>query len=383
MGITDLAYDFLQEILSFDPDRAQLRAKLGQTRFQGTWYDPFDLVRATQGITWDHRLGWVLSARKDAYDEGRYYELDQSQWTTSPKDGPFRLDPRAWTALKEANARHSRLATPWLIRTRHLEIRGTADLDRLVEMANRLEQFYDQIFAAYAAFFTRGKSDFKLILGLAEHPPLVVHCYRSKEDYAAAVGDDLAWTAGLFNPSRRASFFYGHPGSVMYHEFTHQILHVFTNGNRSPAWLTEGIAVYTDAPSFSGGKLILGDLRSNPRVLAHLELARAGKALPFAEIVDLRAYSTWQEKAKAGLPVYEAAGALVTFCMEADDRAHRADFVDFLRDNYEGHPDAQTHSLWEYLGTDRDRLSQSFQNWMRGVSGDRTRPQDGSRPQPR
>ena len=42
------------------------------------------------------------------------------------------------------------MKNPWVFRTEHLEMRGTAPLPVLVKAAEKLEKLYAQIFAVYA-----------------------------------------------------------------------------------------------------------------------------------------------------------------------------------------------------------------------------------------
>lgn len=368
LSLADLAYEFLQEILAFDPDREQLRRNLGQVKQKGEWLSRFAYVLATKGIVWDDRLGWILDAKKDLYDKNYYYDLDQANWRTFKELGRFKYDRRKWAALDKANQAHSDLRNLWTIRTQHLEIRGNADLEMLVDAANKLESFYAQIFAAYAYFFMKKKEDYKLILGMADHPPLVVYVYRDKPDYVKRVGENYAFSDGIFMPGEKASAFYGRVSSVTYHEFTHQILHIFANGNQSPPWLLEGIAVYTQFPTFPDGELRLGNLRANPRVVHHLMAFKAGRHLPLEDLLKIRAYATWLEVTKSRGGNYEAAGALTYFCMEADERAYRADFVDFLRDSYHGPTFTRGHKLWEYLGMDQAEFFAAYGKWLKETS---------------
>ena len=364
MGLTDLAYDFLQEILAFDPDRQQLRKNLGQLTHKGKWYSRFDHALARKGVVWDETLGWIREGKQAPYDKGYYYEFDQARWRSLSDLARLKYDKRRWLPLDKANEAHSNYRKPWTIRTQHLEIRGNADLRILVEAANRLEQFYAQIFAAYAHFFTNKKDDYRLILGMADHPPLVVYIYRNKEDYVRIVGQRYEWSAGLFMHSDKACYFYGRISSAMYHEFTHQILHVFSGGNSSPPWLTEAIATYTQFPTFKGEKLVLGRLGANRAVLQHLVAYRSGKHMPLEDLLKIVTYQQWTNVTTENSGNYPAAGALAYFCMEADHRAYRADFIDFVRDSYRGPSSTRGHKLWEYLGMDEEEFGKAYGKWL-------------------
>lgn len=349
MRLNDLAYEFLREILTFDPDRAPLRRQLGQTLVDGEWLGPFAAGMAEQGLRWDHELGWMAPALRERYDRGEYFDLQENRWTT----------------LAEAEAAHARMDDPWVIRTAHLELRSTLPLADVVAIADKLEEFYAQVFASLAGFFTKGKADYELILGIAEHEPLVVHVYRDQAQYRQARPDSPAWSAGQFDSGDRASFFYGRIDSVMYHEFTHQILHIFSGTNRAPAWLVEGIAVYAEAPVFEDGDMRLGDLAANRNVRSHLRAARRGEQLPLDRLLELETGDRWRAAVEPG-PQYDAAGALAWFGMEAGERRYRADFVDFLRDSYLG---LARYPLWSYLGMDRQAFVEAYGAWEAEAAG--------------
>jgi hypothetical protein len=368
LSLTDLAYDFLQEILAFDPDRDQLRKNLGQLKLRGKWYSPFSYLLAKQGIEWDDELGWILVSKRDAYEKDLYYQFEQAKWLSLNDLGEIKQDRRNWVALDKANEAHAAFEKPWTLRTQHLQIRGNAGLRVLVNASAKLEQFYAQIFAAYANFFTNKKDDYQLILGMADHPPLVVNIYKDKKDYVQRVGQEYGWSDGLFIPAEKVSVFYGQVTDAMYHEFTHQILHVFTGRCEAPPWLIEGIAVYTQDPTFDHGKLVLGNLQANRMVCLHLLAFKKDKDFPVEEMLRMSAYSEWADTAKKRPGIYPAAGSLAYFCMEADNRAYRADFVDFLKDSYRGPGFTRGNKLWDYLGMSKEEFLGAYRKWLQATS---------------
>ncbi|MCK6489083.1 MAG: hypothetical protein L6R48_12255, partial [Planctomycetes bacterium] len=81
------------------------------------------------------------------------------------------------------------------------------------------------------------EADMKVIFGTSGHPRLVVNVARDEGWYQRILpkGVSAGWSAGMFVSSTGASYFYAGSYEVMYHEFTHQILHMFTGGDASPA----------------------------------------------------------------------------------------------------------------------------------------------------
>ena len=346
LGLFDLAYQFMQEILAFAPSHQGLRASLGHVWHEDRWLTAFEMDRAARGLAWDDRWGWYVKAERARYEAGYYYDLDRDEWTT----------------LDEANEEHASLDRPWTLNTAHLTISGTVELETLAQVASRLEAFYRQVFAAYAPFFARTSQDYRLVLGMADHPPLAIRIFRDADQFGTAFPRRPQWSKGIFDPTSKTSLFIGNADRVMYHEFTHQILHVFTRGNQSPAWLTEGIAVYTQSPVYRDGRLQLGSVDDNPTLQKQFAAFREGRHMNLEELLAIEDLGRWGA-AEDPDPQYCSAGALVQFCMEAKDRSYRADFIDFLTDSYRGRTFG--HKLWDYLGLDKVTFIEFYQDWLR------------------
>ncbi|MBA3708193.1 MAG: DUF1570 domain-containing protein [Planctomycetes bacterium] len=359
LGIADVAGRLMRQYLTFYPDDPVVHTNMGLTRYHDAWYGPRSLAIAKQGLAWDHEFGWILEKNRERYAKGDYYDLERKQWTT----------------LEAADRDHADLAKPWTLLTEHLEIHGNAQLKDLVRCADRLEQFYEQIFASYALFFssTGKNADLKLIFGMADHPYLVVNLERTKEDYQKALPVPAGWSDGMFVGSAKqsASYFYVGSEEAMYHEFTHQVLQVFTGTDRAPSWLVEGIAVYTQCPAFEHGAMVLGHPEKNQHIQHYFRQMREKTQLPLERLLLLESGAAWQA-ASDPLSNYAAAGAFVQFCMEGSDRAYRADFIDYLRDSYRG--ETKGHALPSYLGIPKQKLAEAFASWVQQQADPRSCP---------
>ena len=349
LSVTDIAYDCLQQVLTYEPDHASLRKALNQTKVDGRYYGPKDMELVKAGLRWDTKHGWVIAKDAARYEKGDYFDLQS----------------KAWTTLEAANAMRADAAKQWTIQTEHLELRGTAKLAELVDAANKLEAFYSQIFASYSLFFSKGQGDVKLIFGLLDHPRLVINIAKDPTAYKASLpsGVPAGFSAGMWVPAVGASFFYTGPMMVMYHEFTHQILDVFSSGSRAEVWAIEGIAVYTQAPTFADGELTLGELAKNGMVRNHFLRVAAGNAMTLDQLMALD-HARWAAAADPGAQ-YAAAGALAQFCMEADNRRYRSDYVEFMRDSYLGR--TQGHTMWDYLGLSREDFVYAYKAWEKAT----------------
>ncbi len=347
-GVFDIAHDCLNQVLTFNPDNQSLRKALNFTKAGARWYGPKDMEAVRAGLQWDDKLGWTMAKEAARYAKGDFFDLQDKRWTT----------------LEAAQLAHTPFEKGWRIDTEHLEVSGNAPLADLVDVANRLEQFYAQIFASYTGFFAKEKGDVKLIFGLLDHERLLVSVAKDKEDYRKNLPASISagWSAGMWIPAVNSSFFYAGPKEVIYHEFTHQILHVFSHGNQSPAWLCEGVAVYTQSPHYDrNGAMQLGVLAENQRVRSYFAERKAGTAISLEQIMALTDGREWAAASDPG-PNYAAAGAVVEFCMEGESRRYRADFIDYLRDSYLGTTMGRT--LADYLNLNRQSLAQAYEKWL-------------------
>ena len=370
VGEVEVAVELMRQVLLIDPDHGPIRKALGQVRLadkyadtlprrprtvdvskipelaaidpEHNWFSPFDAEMIKQGLVWSHRYGWMPIKNASRYDKGYVFDLQRKTWDT----------------LEGANATHRRPGRDWRIRTEHVEVRGTADLAQMAQVADDLEAMYDEIFAVYAAFFADGgKHDpLKLALGLVAHDPLVVWVYRDHQEYLDRSGA-VAWSGGIFRPSNGTSYFYGGPSETMYHEFTHQVLHVMTGKNEAPVWVTESIAEYTETAAVSGDGIAFRG-------------AAYTRAMSLEELFRLTTHSLWSQAAtRTRAANYAAAGSVATFCMQAEDGRYAADFIDFLRDSYRGKTGGRM--IWEYLGLSSREFGEAYHTWGRGDAGHR------------
>ncbi len=370
IGYIGLASDFMWEVLYFDPDYEPIRRALGQKKIDPElvenlqlseitgklieqvpelrehhpnryWFSAFDAARIREGLWWDDRYGWMLAKFPQRYEKGYVYDLQRKMWTT----------------LDEANAYHSKPGKDWQVQTEHLLIQGTADLQTLVTVADQLEAMYDEIFVTFAQFFTNSRrlDAMRFAFGLAEHQPLKVWVYATHDEYvkrANAVG----WSGGVFRQSNGTAYFFGKPSQTMYHEFTHQVLHVMTGKNNSPTWLTEGVAVYAQTVRF--------DMRG-----AQFPGARPNDRWSVDQMMRLRSGKDWYravENAKRdGLDSpYGSCGSLVTFAMQYQDGLLQADFIDFLRDSYR--QGTGKWAIWDYMGMGEPQFKYEYAKWLVG-----------------
>lgn len=346
VGSADVSAELIEEILAFHPNCKPLREMLGQQQFEGQWLSRFAYSQARRGFVWDDQYGWKLATETARYERGDYWDPEL----------------KTWLPMETANSAHAEPEHAWEIPTEHLKVRGTVKLARLAVVARTLEAFYSRLLTEYPRFFAK---DRRLVLGTGEHSPLVVSLFRNREQYRRACPHSVLWSLGVYDIDTRSSCFYGDQPTLMYHEFTHQMLHVFAGGNSSPAWLTEGIAVYNESARFEDGCMVLGGAPPDGKICRHLERFRQGQAMPAEEVVRISSFHDWTA---TDVPQrqYQAAGALVAFCMEGRGGAYRDDFIDFLRDSYRG--TTAGRQLWDYAGYDRESFFAVYEAWLQRMS---------------
>ena len=140
----------------------------------------------------------------------------------------------------------------------------------------------------------------------------------------------------------------------MYHEFTHQVLHVMTGNNHAPPWLTEGIAVYTQSVKYG----IRG---------AEFPGAPRDGSWSIDELLALRGYDDWYRayetsQRKEQPSPYGASGSLVTFAMQYENGQLQADFIDYLRDSYRS--GAGKRHIWDYMGMSKAEFQRRYREWL-------------------
>jgi len=349
-GLADVASDLLRQYLVAYPDDPVVHHSLGQTMVRDRWYGPNSLAVAENGLDWNEHLGWVRVADQSRYDHGEYCDLDTG----------------VWSSMAEADARHDAIDTGWHIQSEHLDVRGNAHLADIIRCINHLELFYQQIFSVYALFFCpKEQSDLRIVFAMGNSPKLIVNLERTKEDYKKALPVPAAWSGGMFIPTIPASFFYVGPGNAMYHEFTHQVLHVFAEMDHAPFWLVEGVAVYSESPEFVDGELVLGTIRNNYHIQGYLKELASGTAESLDTLFGVATFREWMDAVEP-FKNYAIAGTFLEFLMEGHARCYRADLIDFLRDSYLDQTGG--HSLFDYLGVEQQDLENEFVSWTSTLS---------------
>lgn len=343
-GEPGLAFDLFQYVLLLDPENDRAHKGLGHVKVDGKWLRKFEAEQLRRGLAWDKKYGWMKVADKARYEKGEFWDFSADRWTT----------------LEEANRQHASWGNHWVVKTEHFELRSSANLDRTVEVAERLEAFYLQLFRQYDLFFApKGAGGAAaLIFGVApsQQQPLVVNFYRDQNQFRQHANPPTDWAAGFYSGGTHASYFYDMGNSysvtVLQHEIVHQILGESSPGG-AESWLAEGAAVYLEDAFFRDGVLTLGGFNDHSRVVAYQAGFRnnnAGGEHRLRDVLQLRTMREWDSGDIS--KNYKGAGAVVYFLCNFDGGRYRSDFVEFLRDAYYG----RSPKLEDYFGLSAQTL---------------------------
>lgn len=346
-----LGFELFRHLLRVDPDNARAHRGLGHVKVQDRWLRPYQAEQFRAGWAWDDGWGWVLAKERARYERGEY------------------LDPESkrWDKLESLNKLHSNPQTPWKLRSEHFELHTTADLGLAVEVLKRLEDFFLQAFAEYDVFFAKPGSlkGADLIFGVAPTAKrLLVWFYRDAAQFKSHAKPPTSWAAGFYSGAAHASYFHAINGKVspdvLQHELTHQILGEFSSYGGAPPWLAEGAAVYLEAAFFRDGVMTLGRLEDNRDLAQYVKGVKAGKGEhSFRRMLQFQASRDWDagEISKN----YRGAGSVVYFLMTFDGGRYRGDFIEMLRDAYNGVP----RPVEDYFGLSLETLDSLHERFYR------------------
>lgn len=375
-GRISLAYDLVREVARHDPDHKFARKLLGYVRYEDEWVTVFAEKMLKQKYVLTKKYGWLKAEQKDRYEGGeRYYK---GQWMSAAKEAELRRD------FKNA----------WIIRTEHYEIHTNHSLERGVELASHLENFYQIFFQTFAGLLTSKANLDALFKGASATGGVtrqyVVHYYRTKQEYINTLRPmfevPIEGTTGLYLSGNRnqpghsvAHFFHNTEVSeedqlaTMFHEATHQLFSEGygsneTVGDNSDFWAVEAIACYMESFKSNGETFSLGDptyIRfQNAQLRLWGDQRQPPYYMPLQQLCELPR-SDFQAHPEVSKNYSEGAG-LAHFFMHADDGAFRDAFIEYLSDIYNKNPKirAQPRSLEVLTETKFPKLDQQYRDYI-------------------
>lgn len=374
-GHVGLAYDLVREVAMNDPDHAVARRILGFVRNGDEWLSAFESQMLRERKVWHNEFGWILKEHVERYERGeRFYDR---RWMSAAKESELRQD----------------FSRAWEIRTEHYLIRTNHSRERGVELARKLEDFHGLFFQVMAGFFNTPDQVQKLIQGASAIPqpgkPNVVHYYRSREEYLAALrlltSQSIEITRGMYFPRNGISFFFFDPqaeedDSTLYHEATHQLLsggrpQTGEIGMGSNFWIIEGIACYMESFRRDGMRFSVGDPGHIRLQAARAHYLEEGYYVPLREFARMGMYAFQNvPPPKIGMNYSQGAG-LTHFLMHYDDGRYREALIEHLSQVYSPNRAVRDlpESLEELTGVEAEVLDGQYREYLRKLLPSRRR----------
>ncbi|OHB79856.1 MAG: hypothetical protein A2W31_01050, partial [Planctomycetes bacterium RBG_16_64_10] len=279
-----LALQLATEALREDPDHAPARRLLGYEQVDGQWCPAFAARQKQRGYVWHGRFGWLHKEDVPRYDAGA--RRFGSGWITDAEDA----------------RRRQRIANGWRVPTDHYLVTTNDGLEGGVQLAARLEQFYQiwqQLFADYCLDTTakRRLRDSGSLPATSDRQHAIYY-FRSRAEYNQALRRQqplIEKTLGIyFDTSRRGYFFAGPEQSAetLYHEATHQLFHETRRvaklvGRRNNFWIVEGIATYMESLAEQPGYWTVGGFDAGRMPAARFRLLDDGYYIPLQQLTRM------------------------------------------------------------------------------------------------
>lgn len=374
-GFPSYAYELVREVAWYDSDHRSARRLLGQMRSGDEWVTPFAASMARRRYVWHEKFGWLPRHHVERYEKGeRYFS---GRWISAAREAEIRRDFR--------NA--------WTVRTEHFLVKTNHSLERGVDVAKKLEDFYGYFFQVFAGFFNTPEQMQKLFEGAAgrrlsrsARRPYLVHYYATRDEYVRRLKSkipQIAITNGLYLPADRICYFFhvdeGNNDPTLYHESTHQIFYESSSRQRLIAedahfWIIEGISCYMESFNREDGRMSLGDPRYQRFRAARYRYLNDGYYVPLAKFTAMGRHE-FQTHPQISRNYSQAAG-LSKFFMEYDGGRYRDALIEHVSQLYGAGPRSSTRpqSLAELTGVSYAELDRQYGEFLKNMTTDGERP---------
>jgi hypothetical protein len=382
-GLVSYSYQLVRESARHYPDHSAARRLLGYVRNGSEWVTPFEKYKIDKREVWHDKFGWLPKAHVEKYNQGlRYYQ-------------PIRTRRGQWITADRAKTNHSDFRNPWIIRTEHYLIKTNHSLERGVEIAKKMEEYYQYFFQTFAGFFTSREQMQKLFSGSSrkswrETRPYTVHYYKNKAEYVRALIatiPQIEITNGLYLTVPRTAYFFHNPNvttdHTLYHEATHQIFYESLKSDRLIAhqahfWIIEGIACYMESFQRKGASISLGDPTYARFVAAKYRYVTSRYYVPLQQFAAL-GMRNFQNDPNIKKNYSQAAG-LSKFFMDYDDGRYRDALIEHLSQLYRAKSRrSRVQSLSALAGVSNKELDKQYGEYIQSL---KTRKTEYRFPQP-
>lgn len=313
------AWIVLREVVWFDPDHARARGILGFQQSENRWVTPFEAKMIKTKQIWHKRFGWLPQEYVSRYESGQ------------------RRFGSRWISAERENSIRQNFAHAWEVETDHFLVKTNVSLEKGVEIAGKLEDYYAWFRRAFPEFFNSPQILKQLFAGgsrrAARRTPFEVHFYRTHDEYMKKLQKDnpqLAITNGIYMPDHRIAYFYDNAEtsteSTLYHEATHQILYQLHPQRRQIAekqhfWIVEGLACYMESYRNRDNVITIGDPASIRFQAARYRLLQEKYYLPLSRLSEMGKLA-FQSDTRISMNYSQSSG-LVHFFMHYDEGRYR------------------------------------------------------------
>jgi hypothetical protein len=365
-GELSLAFQWTSDALHENLDHTEARRVLGYEQRGGRWLTAYgvQMADAREAKVWHPQFGWIGAGDAPRYEAGE------------------RLVGGRWVSAEADAARHTTMATGWVVRTDHFLVRTNHSLEAAAELAGRLERLHQIWRQLFAGFYMTEPEVRQLFAG--QRPPrrltqpMRVFYYRNRVEYLAALVKRqplIADTLGIYFDVEKEAHFYAGEDAVattIYHEAVHQLFQETRPaarriGSIANFWVIEGVATYFEtlrehADDVAGRYYTIGE-SSAGRLPAARERLKDGYYVPLRELVALGKDDLQRRPDVAKL--YSQASGLAAFLMDGQRGRYRESLVRYLNDVYAGRDTAE--SLTKATGLQYTELDSAYRQFMQSL----------------
>lgn len=367
-GSPTYAYRLVRECAWFDSDNQAARRLLGFEQSGTEWVTPFAAQMLRKRFVWHDQFGWLPQAHVEKYENGQRFF--NGNWMPAAQEAEIRRDFRF----------------AWQVRTEHFLVKTNHSLERGVEIARLLEDYYTVFYQTFAAFFNTPEQMQKLFQGTgrssrgdAAQAPHEVHYFRTRDEYNQRLAGkipEIAITNGLYYTSDRVAYFFDDPmrnnDATLYHEATHQLFYESSNAERPIAdkanfWVIEGIACYMESFRNENGRISLGDARCERFVAARYRYLVDSFYVPLGQFSRF-GMNEFRQVDQSTLARYYSQGAgLAQFFMDYEGGIYRDALVEHLSQLYSDNARRReaAQSLADLIGVSYDELDRQYGQFVR------------------
>ena len=396
LGHHSYAMSLIQEVAHHDPDHKNARRLLGyvlfkdkqrkESEYMGEWVTPFEkkMLGSRNRKVWNRKYGWIAESEVTKYDQG--LRPWRGAWITVEKENQIRRDFR--------NA--------WEIKTENFIVKTNYSMERGVQIASELEEFYTFFKRTFASFYeTPDQLRARFVNKAKNRGPaaapkqMEVHYYRTKDEYVKRLIKkipQIAITEGLYYEPDKTTYFYHDPDretdGTLFHEATHQFFDLPTRDHRVNAarararalgarvinnwimgekanfWMIEAIACYMESFEATPTGYAIGNPNYVRFRAAHFRLTNNEYYVPLKQFSGM-GMQAFQNAPNIAMNYTQGSG-LAHFLMHYDGGKYRDALVGFIADMYRPNlkDPLQEPSLERATGATFAELDKQYKEYM-------------------